>query len=591
LGVFETTNRFMKRLHRVGLAAILALGGPWLVAACSGEDNSGASGTAGSANSGAGASAGSGAGNSGVGGTGATAGSAASAGTAGSSATSGSGGSPDGGSGGSVGVPPSDLTLTAYGANTTVGLEWPVVQGATAYKIYWSTSPGVTPASGQVIDVTEPAYVQRGLTNGTTYYYVISAVTASGETAPSAETSAMPSGEWVLEELGTGVFDSVISDVPVSRVPIAQRLHVVLFPEGYTAADMNVFRGDPAGGGDRTNDVDRWVDLVFGIEPYSLFREAFVVWFLPRASATRIDGGDTAFRVPVTNSGGWATGSISSNGETAARAWAALELHPYAPTDFSSGSGGLGNVRHFTAAFLILDPERNRAGLSGRALGLQNPADGSARLGSAFGVGHAHEFTHAFAGVRDEYMEQDFIGRTWSTSPTTNVVGSNACGELPWAHLLQGAGINTTANLVGAFGTTEVGVHSELLCLMNGTHDNGLYYARDDAGSCSESSCTLRVEDRMCNHCREITAYRVFQRSALLDEHDVWAQNYRTAFYERYGFKVPAVVPQSNDRNDPEDGTAVYEGCVATAQSREIQSSETSPAPATPYYEGCVLVE
>src|SRR5262245_48461315 len=43
-------------------------------------------------------------------------------GTGGASAT---GGSP--GTGGVVGVDPSDLAVTAYGANTTVGLEWPDV--------------------------------------------------------------------------------------------------------------------------------------------------------------------------------------------------------------------------------------------------------------------------------------------------------------------------------------------------------------------------------------------------------------------------------------------------------------------------------
>src|SRR6185436_15988847 len=106
-----------------------------------------------------------------------------------------------------------------------------------------------------------------------------------GESAPSAEVSATPSGEWVLEEFGNGMFDSIVTDAPVARVPIAQRVQILLFAEGYLSTDLPTFHAVTTHDGARNNDVDRWIDEVFAIEPYSMFKQAFMVWILPRASA------------------------------------------------------------------------------------------------------------------------------------------------------------------------------------------------------------------------------------------------------------------------------------------------------------------
>ena len=78
----------------------------------------------------------------------------------------------------------------------------------------------------------------------------------------------------------------------------------------------------------------------------------------------------------------------------------------------------------------------------------------------------------------------------------------------------------------------------------------------------------LRVEDRMCNFCREIATFRVLQRGGILDGEDafdVWVADYRAAFFERFGFAVPDPVPQTNDVDDPASGTPIYEDCTATA--------------------------
>jgi hypothetical protein len=41
-----------------------------------------------------------------------------------------------------------------------------------------------------------------------------------------------------------------------------------------------------------------------------------------------------------------------------------------------------------------------------------------------------------------------------------------------------------------------------------------------------------------------------------------WTAMYRTPFYSRFGFKVPPVVPQTNDVRNPAQGMPIYEACV-----------------------------
>lgn len=484
------------------------------------------------------------------------------------STTAGAGGAATStGATGSTGVPIGELSLSAIAGNETIGLEWPAIEGASGYNLYWSMTEGVTPSTGTLITDAERGFVHRGLENGQPYYYVVTALLPDGESAPSAEATATPAGEWVLEQLGTGDFDDIVSAGPVPTIPIEQRVHILLIGEGYTAIDLPVLHDFDDHAGARQNDVDRWVDLVFGIEPYSLFSEAFVVWYLPRASTTTIRDANpnTAFQVPLTLGGSLPQmARPEATGPTSQALFDALRQHPFAP------SATQGTLRNFVASFLIFDPDRGQASVSGLTTTLTDPMNASVRINTAFGMGHAHEFTHAFSGLRDEYLENDNSAPT-NWDDTSNVVGTNVCAELPWAHLLADGGINPgTDGFVGAFGTPSIGYHSELLCLLNGTHDNGEYYA-SDGSSCQASSCTLRVEDRMCNFCREITAYRIFARSGVLGNDnagfETWKGAYRGAFYDRFGMLVPGVdyeglLPQSNDIRNPSSGLQIFEACV-----------------------------
>ena len=92
---------------------------------------------------------------------------------------------------GSAPSAPSGVTATAGDGQATIS--WNSVLGATSYNIYWSTTSGVTKTTGTKITGATSPYTHTGLTNGTTYYYVITAVNSYGESIESSQVSVTPS--------------------------------------------------------------------------------------------------------------------------------------------------------------------------------------------------------------------------------------------------------------------------------------------------------------------------------------------------------------------------------------------------------------
>lgn len=111
----------------------------------------------------------------------------------------------------SVTLPPSaPITVSAVSGDTEVTVDWRGNPGSTSFNLYWSTTAGVTPATGTKVENATAPFVHTGLTNGTAYYYVITAVGTGGESAASEQVSATP-------------------QVPVPGAP--QSLSAVLTPE------------------------------------------------------------------------------------------------------------------------------------------------------------------------------------------------------------------------------------------------------------------------------------------------------------------------------------------------------------------------
>src|SRR3989338_3689146 len=89
-------------------------------------------------------------------------------------------------------TPPSSPTnLTGTSGNTTASLSWSASSGATSYTVKRSTTNG-GPYTAVATGLTGTSHADTGLTNGTTYYYVVSAVNADGESANSAQASVTP---------------------------------------------------------------------------------------------------------------------------------------------------------------------------------------------------------------------------------------------------------------------------------------------------------------------------------------------------------------------------------------------------------------
>lgn len=91
---------------------------------------------------------------------------------------------------GTASAPLGPTGLTAATGNAQATLNWNASSGATSYNVKRSLQRG-GPYTTVATGVTGTSYQDSGLANGTTYYYVVSAVNAGGEGANSGQVSAL----------------------------------------------------------------------------------------------------------------------------------------------------------------------------------------------------------------------------------------------------------------------------------------------------------------------------------------------------------------------------------------------------------------
>jgi autotransporter-associated beta strand protein len=96
-------------------------------------------------------------------------------------------------------IPSAPTNLIASGSNGSVSLRWTAASGATSYNVKRSTTSG----SGYVTvgSPSSTSCVDAGLVNGTTYYYVVSAVNVTGESANSLEVRVTPDANSLIASL------------------------------------------------------------------------------------------------------------------------------------------------------------------------------------------------------------------------------------------------------------------------------------------------------------------------------------------------------------------------------------------------------
>ncbi len=100
------------------------------------------------------------------------------------------GGGSGGGGGAATTVPPVPAGLAATAGNAQVSLVWNASTGATSYTVKRSTTSG-----GPYAAISSPmaaSFTDTTVTNGTKYFYVVSAINSAGESGNSAEVNATP---------------------------------------------------------------------------------------------------------------------------------------------------------------------------------------------------------------------------------------------------------------------------------------------------------------------------------------------------------------------------------------------------------------
>jgi kumamolisin len=88
--------------------------------------------------------------------------------------------------------PPVPTGLTATAGDGAVTLSWGASSGATSYNVYRSTISGGEGSTPIKSGITATTYTDPTATNGTTYYYEISATNSAGTSGPSNEVWAAP---------------------------------------------------------------------------------------------------------------------------------------------------------------------------------------------------------------------------------------------------------------------------------------------------------------------------------------------------------------------------------------------------------------
>lgn len=91
-------------------------------------------------------------------------------------------------------APAAPHSLVVHPNGTSIGLTWDAVPGATSYAVYRGTSAQGESSTPYFKGITAPSFTNTKVTKGTVYYYQVTAVNASGESARSNEVFSTPEG-------------------------------------------------------------------------------------------------------------------------------------------------------------------------------------------------------------------------------------------------------------------------------------------------------------------------------------------------------------------------------------------------------------
>jgi hypothetical protein len=125
-------------------------------------------------------------------------------------------------------VPAAPTGLSATASNGQVSLSWNAVAGAASYNLYRGTSPGGEGSTPYLTGLTATSYTDVGLTDGTTYYYTVTAVNPAGQSGQSSQVSAsLPVTQALAIDSGGGAAGSFIADTDVHGGSTASITHAI----------------------------------------------------------------------------------------------------------------------------------------------------------------------------------------------------------------------------------------------------------------------------------------------------------------------------------------------------------------------------
>src|SRR3984957_14172329 len=134
-------------------------------------------------------------------------------------------------------VPATPTGLAATPGNAQISLTWNASTGANSYHVKRSTTSG-GPFTSTLASPTATKYVDTTVINGTAYFFVVSAVNATGESANSSQATATP--------VATAA-DVTITIDPTHTKPISPYIYGINFYSGVTGAPPQL-TFDRAGG-------------------------------------------------------------------------------------------------------------------------------------------------------------------------------------------------------------------------------------------------------------------------------------------------------------------------------------------------------
>jgi carboxypeptidase T len=257
-------------------------------------------------------------------------------------------------------VPGAPSALSATPGDGQISLAWTAASGATGYRVHRGTTSGgpYTTLPGNVLTTS---FTDAGLTNGTTYYYVVTATNGVGEGPNSNEASAIPVAAptvvtftsvaaqdgWVLESNETsnagGSLDATANTTSALRVgddnKDKQYKAVVSFdtsaiPDGATilSVTLRLRRGTLSGTNPFTTHGTCWVDVQTGGFSGSTALE--VGDFQAVATAVQVASLSNA-----TANGNWSEGSLNAAGLAAINKTGTTQLRVYFNLDDNDDSG------------------------------------------------------------------------------------------------------------------------------------------------------------------------------------------------------------------------------------------------------------